>query len=156
MALWDNHCEPADIVNVYADLYGDGRIMDGFRHTMAINQPLQEVQRERELNAVCQRVKSTKERKVENDTGLTAVASVPLWLYHAAAIATRMKAEESGITLDCNGYGIWSDPDFEAYMRKHPKYQFLFYKEAPRNARIIVNETSLARPTSVPLIVSAA
>lgn len=153
MALWDNTGDTSDIVNLYADMFGDGTLMDSFRAKMAREKPMQEAQAERDLQAVCRRVKATKVRKVENSTGLTAVASIPTKLYHDMAIVFRMRAEEMGITLESNGYECWQDEHFLNHLRKHPKYQYLFYKEAARNARIIVNEP---KPMPGGLIVSAA
>lgn len=141
MALWDNTGEASDLVNLYADIFGDGVVMDAYRARMAIEQPLQKQRDEKELQAICQRVKTTKERKVESSTGLAALASIPCRLYHDMASVFRMKAEDAGVKLDGNGYECWQDEDFLNYLRKHPKYQFLFYKEAPRNARIVVNDT---------------
>ena len=153
--LWDNDGSAADVVNYCTEIFGDGTIMDAFRRKLAREQVGKLQAEEAEFQAVAHRVKTTKERRVENATGLQAIGSIPLKLYHGFAAAFKMRAEEQGMTLESNGYECWSDEEFLNWLRKHPKYSCLFYREAPRNARIIVNDRPMVT-TPAGLILPAA
>jgi hypothetical protein len=138
--LFENDGSASDVVNYYAELFGDGTIMDAMRRKMAREQEGKLTLEQREIAETAARVNECKERRVQNETGIVPDFSAPLRHYHGYAAAFKLKAEEEGIILDNNGYECWADTDFQAWYRK--RYPELCFKEAPRNARIIVNESA--------------
>lgn len=137
--LFENDGSAADVVNYYTEMFGDGTIMDAMRRKLAHEQEGKLAAEQQEIKQVAARVHDCRERHVHNDTGLVPDFSAPLRHYHGYAAAFKIRCDELGIPLEQNGYECWSDADFIAwYKRRYPE---LCFKEAQRNARIIVNES---------------
>ena len=138
MALFDNDGSPTDVINFYADLFGDGAIMDSFRAKFAAEREGKLTLEQKEVNACIKGVQECPARRVENATGLAPDFRVTQRQYHGYAAAFKMKAAEQGMTLEGNGYECWQDDDFKNWFKKrHPGQVF---REEARNARIIVND----------------
>lgn len=137
--LFETTNGPADVINAYTELFGDGRVMDAMRRLLTAEEKDQEQRERREIRRLARKVKAYKlRRRIFGDLGVMPECEVPDFHYHRYAGAFEMKAREAGIELPEKGYECWQDADFLAfYQRKHPE---LFYDEAPRNARILVNE----------------
>jgi len=135
--LFENDGSPADIINAFTEIHGDGAVMDAMRRKLAADQEGRIATEIREFNAIAARVHET-ERVAHDETGLIPDFSVPVLLYHTYAAEFKLKAAEQGIRMEGNGYECWDDEDFiNWYKRRYPQ---LCYTEAPRNARIIVND----------------
>lgn len=137
--LFENDGSAADVVNFYAEMFGDGTIMDAMRRKMTHEQEGKLTAEKREIAETAARVNECKERRVQNDTGLVPDFSAPLRHYHGYAAAFKLRCSELGILLEENGYECWQDPDFIAWYKD--RYPQLCFKEAARNARILVNDT---------------
>lgn len=137
--LFETTNGPGDVINAYTELFGDGRVMDAMRKLLTAEEKEQEQRERQEIRRLAWKVKKHKLRRYFlGDLGVVPECEVPDFHYHRYAGAFKMKAEEAGITLPEGGYECWQDADFLAwYQRKYPE---LFYDEAPRNARILVNE----------------
>jgi hypothetical protein len=140
--LFDNDGSSTDVVNAYTEIFGDGRVMDGLRHKLKLEQVGVQTLEQKEIHAVALKVNECRERKVENETGLVPDFSVPARHYHLYAAAFNLRAKECGMVLDGNGYECWVDDDFVGWYKE--RYPMLVYKEAARNAMILVNESPLA------------
>jgi len=130
---------PGDVINAYTELFGDGRVMDAMRKLLTAEEKEQEQRERREIKRLGLKVKLSKvRRRFLGDLGVLPECEVPDFHYHRYAGAFEMKAREAGAELPEKGYECWQDSDFLAfYQRKYPE---LFYDEAPRAARILVNE----------------
>lgn len=137
--LFETTQGPGDVINAYTELFGDGQVMDSMRKLLTAEEKNQEWRERREIKRLAWKVKRTKLRnRFLGDLGVVPECEVPDFHYHRYAGAFEMKAREAGIQLENKGYECWQDEDFLAwYQRKYPE---LFYAEAPRNARILVNE----------------
>lgn len=137
--LFETTNGPADVINAYTELFGDGRVMDAMRKLLTAEEKEQEQRERREIRRLAWKVKAYKLRRyIMGDLGVVPECEVPDFHYHRYAGAFEMKAREAGIELPEKGYECWQDEDFLAFYRR--KYPELFYDEAPRNARILVNE----------------
>lgn len=146
--LFETTNGPGDVINAYTELFGDGRVMDAMRKLLTAEEKKQEQRRQREYRRLARKVKLYKlRRRFLGDLGVVPECEVPDFDYHAYAGAFEMKAREEGIELPQKGYECWQDDDFIGhYRRKHPE---LFYDEAPRNTRILVNEHGHLPPVLV-------
>lgn len=137
--LFETTNGPADVINAYTEIFGDGRVMDAMRKLLTAEEKEQEQRERREIARLALKVKRWKERRrIFGDLGVVPECEVPDFHYHRYAGAFELKAREEGIELPEKGYECWQDDDFLAFYRR--KYPQLFYSEAPRNARILVNE----------------
>lgn len=137
--LWDNDGTPGDVINAYTELFGDGAVMDSMRKLLTAEEQGREERERKEIARIAAKVKAWKERRhIMGDLDVVPEAKIPDFHYHRYAAAYRLRAQEEGITLPCQGYGCWQDSWHMAWY--HRKYPELFYDEAPRNARILVNE----------------
>lgn len=136
--IWDNDGSASDVINCYAEMFGDGVVMDALIPKLIQSDEQRALRERREIAEVAARVNEARERRVHAETGLVPDFSVPVRLYHGYAAATRLRCQEQGIELEQNGYEIWQDADFQQWFKR--RYPELCFKEAQRNARIIVNE----------------
>lgn len=139
MALFDNDGSSADVLNFYAEIYGDGAVMDAMRSKMSREQDGNRAQLNKEVAETAARVNECRERHVENDTGLAPDFSVPYRIYHGWPAAVKMKCLEEGITLEQEGYECWYDPWHIARFKR--LYPDCVFKEAARNATIVTPAT---------------
>jgi hypothetical protein len=137
--LFENDGSIADALNYAAEILGDGRVMDAFRAHMTDKQAAQQLEERRAIRRLAIKVKRTKlRRRAFGDLGVLPDFECPGCHFHGYAAGAKLLALDNGVVLPCNGYGIWDDDDFVAwYKRRYPE---LCYDEAPRNARILVNE----------------
>lgn len=137
--LFETTHGPGDVINAYTELFGDGRVMDAMRRLLTAEEKEQEQRERREIRRLAWKVKKHKVRRYFlGDLGVVPECEVPDFHYHRYAGAFEMKARECGLVLPEKGYECWQDTDYLAwYQRKYPE---LFYDEAPRAARILVNE----------------
>jgi hypothetical protein len=141
--LFENDGGAADVLNAYAELFGDGKVMDAMRPWLGRRKEAEAGLVAREVRAAAETVHEQVERRAMcGDLGVIPDFTVPVRLYHAYAAAFKMRAEEAGVELPDQGYECWHDEDFvEWFKRKYPE---LVFKEQKRNARIIVNERGAA------------
>jgi len=137
--LWDNTGDAGDVVNAYAELFGDGTVMDSMRKLLTQDELTRQQREDAEYKRLAAKVAEERvRRRFLGDLGVAKEAEIPDFDYHRYAGAFNMKAKEEGIELPEKGYECWQDDDFLAfYRRKHP---YLFYEEAARNARIVVEK----------------
>lgn len=149
--LFENDGSASDVINAYAEVFGDGTVMDAMRIKLAQKADQEPGLIQKEIQESAQRVKETKERRVlEAAADMVPDFTVPFRLYHAYAAAFKMRAEENGITLESNGYECWSDPDFQAWFKR--RYPELTYREEKRPATIIKSFAQL--PGRLPQLVA--
>lgn len=146
--LFENDGGAADMVNFYAEIYGDGAVMDAMRSKMAREQDGQRAQLNQDIAATAARVNECRERRVHDESGIVPDFSVPLRIYHGWAAAVKMKHLELGIVLPENGYEWTTDPWHIARFKK--LYPDCVFKEAPRAPTIVVNERPLGSPLIQP------
>jgi hypothetical protein len=134
--LFDNDGSSADVLNAYAELFGDGAVMDSMRGLLLSKAERETELVKRDIQECAERVKATKERRViEQAADMIPDFTVPTRLYHTYASAFRMRAAEDGIELEGNGYECWYDADFQAWFKR--RYPELTYREEKRTATIV-------------------
>lgn len=146
MALFENDGGAADVLNFYAEIYGDGAVMDAIRAKMTREQDGAQAQLNQDVADTAKRVNECRERRVHNETGLAPDFSVPVRIYHGWAAACKMRCLEEGIVLDNNGYECWSDDWHIARFKR--LYPDCVFKEAPRNATIVTPATKYGSVTA--------
>lgn len=146
MALFENDGSAADVLNFYAEIYGDGAVMDAIRAKMTREQDGEQAQINKDVADTAKRVNECRERRVHDETGLVPDFSVPLRIYHGWAAAVKMKHLELGIVLPQNGYEWTTDTWHIARFKR--LYPDCVFKEAPRNATIVTPATKYGSVTS--------
>lgn len=149
--LFENDGSPTDILNAYAEMFGDGVVMDAMRIKLIAIADQKTGRVKQAIERAAQRVKEYKERRVIEAMGdICPDFEVPRELYDDYATAFKLRAEEQGITLEGNGYECWYDPDFQAWFKtKHPE---LCYREEKRPTTIIKSFAQL--PGRLPQLVA--
>lgn len=149
--LFENDGSAADVLNAYAEIYGDGVVMDAMRKKLVPIAEQRSPRIKRAIERAAMRVKEAKERRVIEEMGdLCPDFEVPREIYDDYASAAKLKAEEMGVTLDCNGYGWWTDSGNQAWFRR--TFPELCYCEEKRPATII--KTFAELPQRSPLLVA--
>ncbi len=130
-----------DGLNYACQMLGDGPVMDAFRRHYNASADADRTAELADIKRLAIKVKAYKERKyILGDLDVVPDFECPACHYHGYAAGAKLLALDKGKPLPCNGYGIWEDEDFVSwYKRRYPE---LCYHEAPRNARIIVNDTA--------------
>lgn len=147
--LFENDGGPADIINAFTEIHGDGAVMDAMRRKLEAGLEGRIATERAEFDAIASRVHET-ERVAHDETGLIPDFSVPVLLYHTYAAEFKLKAAEQGIRMEGNGYECWACPEFIAWFkRKHPE---LVHVEAKRNAAIIVPDSFKTQSLSAALV----
>lgn len=140
--LFENDGSYSDALNYACEILGDGTVMDAFRAKMTAEQVQRQKEERRAIERLALKVKTWKvRRRAFGDCGVVPDFECPSCHYHGYAAAFKLLALERGVVMPGNGYECWDDegPEgfIEWYKRKYPE---LCYDEAPRNARILVNE----------------
>jgi hypothetical protein len=152
--LFENDGSFSDALNYACEMVGDGAVMDAFRAKMSAEWVSKQEEERRAILRLARKVKLWKiRRRILGDHGVTPDFECPACHYHGYAAGAKLLALDRGVPLDCNGYGIWDDDDFVAwYKRKYPE---LCYEEAPRNARILVNEQGKLPAAPLPILMAS-